>query len=291
MVERALPVLRSVPWRLLLDLAGLVIVGIYAMWWIDRPWNNDARGIYDAWDRGLYALPWLERGAYVYAPPFAQVIWPLARLPFEAFWAAWVTLQVGALILIAGPLLSAVILLLPWPSIPDYPNAVAATIGNGNPQLIMTLGVVAAYRWPAAWALALLMKVTPAVGLLWYVVRREWRNLAMAVGATVVVSGISFAVASDLWLDWFGLLSQATGADARQVELIYLPLAVRLPLALALVGWGAWTDRYWTVPLGVMLSLPAIALGGYAVAVGAIPFLWRGSPSWMRRRPDAATDG
>lgn len=261
-------------WGLLITSAALSVVGIYAAWFVQHPWHNDAYGIYVAWRGGLYDVPWLAHGAYVYAPPFAQLIAPLTLLPWRAFWAVWVGLQLAALLWMTGPRWAAVILLLPWPSIPDYPNAVAGTIGNGNPQLLLAAAIVLAYRYPAAWAAPLLMKVTPGVGLLWYIVRREWRNLAIALGTTAAIVAISFAFAPDLWRQWFGLLGTAAGADPRTVErFVYVPLLVRLPVAILLIAWGARTDRYWTVPIAVMLALPAISLGGLAIAVGAIPFL------------------
>ncbi len=271
---------------------GAAIVLGYAWWLAVAPWHNDAYGFYVAWDGGLYDIPWLEHGAYVYAPPFAQAIGPLLFLPWEAFWAVWVALQTAALLLMAGPVWGAVILLLPWPSLPGYPNAVVATIWNGNPQLLLALGIAAGYRWPAAWALPLLMKVTPAIGLLWFVVRREWRRLAIAVGATAAISLVSAVFAFDLWGQWLSLLTEALSADTLTKEpLLPLVFAVRLPIAAALIAWGAWTDRYWTVPIGCMLALPAIALGGFAVAVAAIPFLGLPlAPRWASIRASDAAD-
>lgn len=270
--------------RLVLSAIGLVVVVVYAWTLAIDPWQNDAYGFYVAWEGGLYDIPWLDHGAYVYAPPFAQLILPLLALPWEAFWAIWVGLQTAALLLLAGPVWAAVILLLPWPSLPGYPNAVVATMWNGNPQLILALGIAAAYRWPGAWALPILMKVTPGIGLLWFVVRREWRRLAIAVGVTAGVSVVSAIFAADLWGQWFGLLAEARSADTLTKErLLPLPLLVRLPIAVVLVVWGARTDRYWTVPVACMLSLPAIALGGFAVLVAALPFLRLPLvPGWFR---------
>jgi hypothetical protein len=180
--------------------------------------------------------------------------------------------------------------------LPDYANPVAATIHNGNLQLVLALAIVAGYRWPAAWAIVIHTKVTPGIGLLWYVARGEWRRLAIAIGATLALAAASFVIAPDLWWRWIGLLREATVADALQKEpVLGLPLLVRLPLAAILIVWGARTDRYWTVPIGAMLALPAIQLGGFAVAVGAIPMLLargrRGSRRSCRRRFDACGAG
>ena len=48
-----------------------------------------------------------------------------------------------------------------------------------------------------------------------------------------------------------------------------VPLLVRLPLAAALVWWGATTDRRWTVPVAATLALPTIWIHGLAMLVAA----------------------
>jgi hypothetical protein len=52
-----------------------------------------------------------------------------------------------------------------------------------------------------------------------------------------------------------------------------IPLWIRLPFALALVVWGARTDRRWTVPVGAMLALPALWYGGLSMLLAVIPLL------------------
>lgn len=256
-----------------LQIAAILIVLYVALTIASRPWNNDAAGIYQAVHGDLYAMPWLDHGAYSYSPVFAQAIKPLTALPWEAFWAGWVGLQVAILLVVARPIPAALLLVLPWFPFAGHPNPVQGTIANGNPQLFMAGAIVLAYRYPSAWAMPLLMKVTPGIGLVWYAARREWRSLAIAIGATLAIAAISVAFTPDLWAQWFGVLRQAMGADAHAVEIIYVPLFVRLPVAAALIFWGARNDRYWTVPIGAMLALPAIAHGGFALAVAAIPFL------------------
>ncbi len=46
----------------------------------------------------------------------------------------------------------------------------------------MAAAIALGFRYPATWAFVLLAKVTPGIGLLWFLVRREWRNLAIALG-------------------------------------------------------------------------------------------------------------
>jgi hypothetical protein len=256
-------------------MGGAIVVVAYAAYiiWLG-PWESDAFGFWHAWTGGLYDVPWLERGAYVYSPAFAHLIAPLTALPWEAFWLIWLGVQLGALLLIAGPAWSGLILLLPWPSIDGYPNAVAATIANGNPQLLLALAMVAGLRWPGAWALPILTKLTPGIGLAWFAARGEWRRLGLALAVTLGVVVASALIGPGLWVDWFGLLGDSTAADTLAKEpILPLPLLARLPFAVAFIAWGARTDRYWAVPIGAMLALPAIQLGGFAIAVAALPFL------------------
>lgn len=65
-------------------------------------------------DGVLYEAPWLaERTGgpipFVYSPAFAQAIAPLAALPLAAFAAAWMGLQLAALVWLAGPVLAGVL--------------------------------------------------------------------------------------------------------------------------------------------------------------------------------------
>jgi Glycosyltransferase family 87 len=276
----------------LLHLAGAVVVVAYLNHFVgDGPWNNDAWGFWNAWVGGLYDIPWLDRWAYVYSPAFAQAIWPLSLLEWPSFWIIWLLLQFAALLLIAGPFWSGVILLLPWPSLVGYPNAAAATIDNGNPQVLLALAIVAGLRWPAAWAVLFLTKVTPGVGVLWFALRGEWRRLGIALAATAVIVVVSFVIEPGLWSEWARLLRAAASANTLEKEpILPLPLVVRGPLAVAVLVWGARTNRYWTVPIACTLALPAIQLGGFAILVAALPFLGLPlTPHWPIRSAEPDT--
>ena len=87
---------------------------------------------------------------------------------------------------------------------------------------------------------------TMAVGLLWFVFRRDYRSLAIALGTTLVIAAVSFAINPGAWADYL---------DARQHEpdaRLALPMAdqIRVPFVLALVIWGSVTCRPWAVALG-----------------------------------------
>jgi hypothetical protein len=53
-----------------------------------------------------------------------------------------------------------------------------------------------------------------------------------------------------------------------------IPFIVRLPMSLALLVWGARTNRAWVVPIAVGWGTPALYLGTYpSMWIAAIPLL------------------
>ena len=202
-------------------------------------------------------------GAYLYSPAFAQLLAPFVILPWPVFCAGWTALLCVVYWRLVGRLALPLLLFIPIPF----------EIVSGNVHLLIAAATVAGFRYPAAWALPLLTKVTPGIGLLWFAVRREWRSLGLAVGATLVVSAVSFIVAPDAWREWLALLVRDAGAPLHTVGWYApVPLLVRLPVAVVVVTWGALTNRRWTVPVAVILSLPIVWLNSLAI-LAALPAL------------------
>lgn len=194
--------------------------------------------------------------AYLYSPAFSQAVEPLRWLGWDGFRTVWRSLDVAALAVFAGPLTGPLLFLRP----------VALEVNLGNIHLLLAAAVVAGFRWPAAWAFVLLTKVTPGVGLVWFAVRREWRQLAIALGATAAIAAVSFVLDPGAWFAWAGVLAAPGQTDAEL--LVTAPLWLRLSAAAALVAWGARTDRRWTVLVGAFLALPAVWLAASAMLVG-----------------------
>lgn len=215
-----------------------------------------------------YALSdWTQPIAYVYSPAFLQLIEPLARLPWLPFFAVWTGVLLLAVRYLAGPRLFAAGLLL-----------AAMELVGGNISLLLTVAIVVGFRWPAAWAFVLLTKVTPGIGLLWFAVRGEWRSLAIALGATAMVAIASAVVMPGAWVQWVELLVSLAGRDGTWAA-VPVPLLIRLPVAVAVVIWGARTDRRWAVPVAAMLALPALWYGSMAMLLGVIALRAPGTPS------------
>ena len=222
-----------------------------------------------------------ELGAFPYTPVAARLFAPASVLPWPAFWWLWSAALIGTVIWLGW---RQALLVLAFPP-------VALELYHGNVHLLIAAAIALGIRYPAAWAFVLLTKATPGVGLVWFAVRREWRSLGIALGATAALVAISLVVDGRLWREWIleGLLPVVNGPT--QQFYIGIPLLFRLPAAALLVAWGARTDRLWTVPAGAALALPVLWLSGLSI-LAAIPAIERlrrdarlGSPA--DTRPEA----
>jgi hypothetical protein len=255
---------------------GLALMGLIIAAWIylvvgDQTWKDiGADGvIYWAVDpANPYAGSFVGgEGAFLYSPAFAQVFWLIGRLPRELFIVGWTILLAVVAIWLARPWPAALLVL----ALP-----ISQEILIGNIHLLLALAIVFGFRWPATWSFVLLTKVTPGVGLVWFVVRREWRALAIAVGATVAIVAVSVAIGGmQPWLDWIALLRRDGGAESWR-------LYVRLAIAAAIVVWGARTDRRWTVPLAALIALPVVWSDSFAMLLGCVALSRRPAPATAR---------
>jgi hypothetical protein len=198
--------------------------------------------------------------AFLYSPAAAQLVAPLTHLPFEAFRLLLGGVSLGALTL-AG---ASYTLLVP---------GVFEDLVRGNIHLLLAAAIIAGFRWPGLWSAMLLTKVTPAVGLLWFAVRREWRALAQVAVVTAVVVAASVLLGGvRLWEEWIRLLATSAESPRTYTYLGIAPpaLILRMPMAVVVVAWGALTNRRWTVPVAAFLALPVIWPSGFAL-LAAVP--------------------
>ncbi len=234
--------------------------------------------------------------AYLYPPLLALLLIPFTALPIDTALAIWVML-VAVLMLLLIPLLS---------RFAGWPIAALAVLGfaqawvtvrmgqiNGIVALLMTLALLDLRRgrseWTGGWlAAGALLKITPAISLATFLVRREWRvvlagaTLALVViaatlpitGAGTWMRGVLFAVTQS-WtarglLSWTALLQRALGRPglllgfpvmalflgltfvrARRVPaLLAMAAAFILPLLIARITWEHHA----------VMALPALAV-------------------------------
>lgn len=250
--------------------AGTLGFDAYAYWGVDPrdPYRANAGAL----------------GAFTYSPVVAWTFSPFGLLPFWQFAWLWTAGLVGTAIWLGGRRPRVVLAVFAFP-------AVALELYHGNVHLLMAAAIALGFRYPVAWSFVLLTKVTPGVGLAWFLVRREWRSLGIALGVTAVLAGASFVVDPDAWRSWIAdsLGATAAGAPLNQFA-IPVPLWARVPAALLLVAWGAQADRRWTVPVAATLALPVLWPSGLAVLAALWPILQErpalrdGSPWWRWAR-------
>ncbi len=204
--------------------------------------------------------------AYLYAPAFAQALAPFKALPWAVFAGLWLLLLALCLVVIAGP----------WGIVVALIPPVLIELQAGNIHLLLALAVGLGLRYPSTWAFVLLTKPTLGVGLLWFLARREWRNLSIALGSIAAVALFSFVLAPSAWSAWIDALIVNAGRPISPdySGVIHIPLLVRLPIAALLVLWGARTDRPWVLGVAATLALPILWINGLAVLL-AIPLLMR----------------
>lgn len=278
--DRALDAL-ALRWRLVrLFPIGIGVV-FAAYYWLQLSASPgsavDAHVYWTANPENLYPHPeLLHENGYNYSPAFEIVIGWGRLLPFEVFAAVWRAVLLVAFLWLAGPLALPMLFLPP----------VASEINAGNIQFLMAAAIVLGFRWPATWSFILLTKVTPGLGLLWFALRRRWRDLAIAIGVTGVIAAATFVVWPDRWFGWIGLL---TAGAPPPVPPYNLPLIPRLAAAAVVVAIAAWRGWRWPVVLAAMLALPAFFFLSPSLLVGIIPFAreWAGRALERRRAASA----
>jgi hypothetical protein len=233
--------------------------------------------------------PYRLDGCFMYSPPVVLVMDAVRSvISFEAFAFLLRTAELLVLIVVTGPAIG-LALFIP---------AVAIELNVANINLLIVGAVLLGFRHPWAWAFVVLTKVTPGVGMLWFAVRREWRNLMIATGATVAIAVASWLAAPDLWR---GYLAGLGGSPDSSIWLIWW----RLPLAALVVVWGARNDHRWALIVAVFLAMPRWYFLSPVILVGlfplvtlprplplatlaAVPALLRHRPLWGARSGAAA---
>jgi hypothetical protein len=215
-------------------------------------WSVDPSDPYQSQVGGL--------AAFNYSPVIATVFGAFKILPWPAFIWLWTALQLATVVWLGG---SRFLWLLAFPP-------VALEIYHGNVHLLIAACIVLGFRYPASWAFILLTKVTPGVGLLWFVFRREWRSLAIALGVTAAIAIPTMILRPELWFEWFEALLHAQGGPQLASGIFAVPLIPRLVVAVVLLWWGARSDRTWVVPIAVALGLPVLWDHGMAIMLASI---------------------
>lgn len=275
-MERTLPATWRLPaleWRRALNAASLLIVAGFWLIVASHPMVNDAHTYWYSTQPGveLYGRQWnVEADAYVYSPVFAIALKTLTWLPFATFHVIWTGVLTLTLIWLVGPIWAVVALLIP--------GFAGYEIVLGNVNLLIAAAVVLGLSGRSAtWAFPLFTKVTPAVGMLWHLARREWSALASVTGVSVVLGLASLVLLPQAWPAWIGVLQ--TQGPPLPDALLVIPIIVRLPLAAALVLLAAYRDWRWLVAVAVWLAIPNWSVLPSLTVLLAIPRLLQVGPA------------
>jgi hypothetical protein len=255
------------PWRHLLTMLG---IGAAAITFVSLTQSGGTPvDAYNYWHIDPAHPYTMGENKFVYTPVAAQVLTPFLNLPFATFVALVRLIDLAALIALAGPATLFALFLPP----------VAAEINAANINFPMGLAIVAAFRWPSLFAVPLLTKVTPGVGVLWFAVRREWRAFAIAIVATTALVVVSFLANPSLWVQYGEFLANGTSGVGWPFP---YPWWLRMPIAIVLVIWGARTNRRWVVPAAALVALPRIYFQSPALLLAVLPTLYGGWASIER---------
>ena len=179
-------------------------------------------------------------GAYLYTPAFAQAVRPLTLLPLAAFSVLWIGAEAAVFAWLLRP--------LGWQwGIPAF-LLCAPELGWGNVYAFYALTLAVGLRRPAVWAIPLLTKLSPAIGIVWFIARREWRSLAVACGTGCAVALVSFAIAPADWSEWVSFLRAHSTATAE--------LRVIVGAVVAVIA--ARRDQRWLLVPAMILACPLI---------------------------------
>ena len=253
--------------------AAVRLLGLY-------PWNERIFDLWAYWSTGTdldyaAARPGAS-GAFIYSPAFAHLIAPLTAFPLPIFSALWTAILAAALYWLTGWRAFFVGVLAP----------ITMSLAIGQTDVLMAAAIVLGFRWPAAWLLPILTKLTPGIGLLWFAARREWRSLGIALGATLALAGLSFAIDPGAWLGWFAMLGRMEFPTTGDGVFLPIPVWIRLPLMAMLIVWGARSNRRWVLPVAVCFSLPTVWLNTPTILVAILPLLDWGADApagrWLR---------
>lgn len=248
---------------------GLVAAGLLFLLYLFAVVGSQVKSFsFDAWAYWSvqlphpYNVPLGELGSFLYSPPIALLFSLFGAVPWWVFLWGWMAALLGTVIWLGGRWTLAILAFPP----------VALELYHGNIHLFIAAALALGFAYPWTWSFILLTKTTSGIGLLWFVVRREWRQLAIAIGVTAAIAAASFVIAPSLWFEWIRFVS-ADVQGTPDGTIVPVPLWARLIIAAAIVIWGARTNRQWTVAVAATVALPVLWITGFAVLAGAVPEL------------------
>ena len=179
-----------------------------------------------------------EGDAFLYSPLFAQAAHLVTWLPWPVYLALWTASAVAAYVWLLRP--------LRWVWAVPLAALAIEDVTLGNTTWLLALLAVAGMRRAAWWVPIAFTKVPAGVGILWHVVRRDWRGVASAVALGAGLLAVSFALSPQMWIAYVELMR---GLGSPEV-------AARTAVAAVMVVLAARSDRPWLVPVALVVCAP-----------------------------------
>lgn len=222
----------------------------------------------------LYNSPVLARDAYLYSPLFAQVIWPVTRLPWPLFGILWSLLAGGTFVWLLRPLR------LRW-FLPAF-VATLPEVVTGNVYALMAAALVLGVASGPPWVFLGLTKIVPGgIGVVWLSLTRQWRALLAGAASAVVLVGLSALLSPGLWRDWVEFLLHGSTPASNSISSPLLTL-VLTGTGLALVVVAAFRRSPWLLAVAAILLSPTIGLNTLTL-LAAVPRLRQAAEPTLSR--------
>jgi Glycosyltransferase family 87 len=220
--------------------------------------------------------------AYLYPPPLAQALVPVAAVvPSCLFSAGWTVLMGLALFWLAGRDVIRALAIVAFP-----PVAVEFWFRNVH-LFLAVLVVVGLRRAGAAFAVGAAIKVSPALGIPYQAVRREWRNVAIAIAVGAAMLATSVVLSPDAWRAYVDF---ALSVDPlQQSSFVAIPFPIRAAAGFALALIAGRLPRWAGDPLlvvAVTLALPSLWFTGLSLLVAIVPLVAAENQARAERLPE-----
>ena len=207
--------------------------------------------------------------AYLYPPPLAQVLVPVAAVvPDWLFSVGWTILMGLALFWLAGRDILRALALVAFPP-------VAVEFWFRNVHLFLAVLVVLGLRRASGWfAVGAAIKVSPVLGVPYLAVRGRWRDAAIAAGIGLAMLVASVLISPDAWRAYLDFVLSTN--PLQQSSFVAVPLPVRGAAGILLALVAGRLPRRLGDPLlvvAVTLALPSLWFTGLSLLVAVVPLI------------------
>ena len=180
---------------------------------------------------------------YPYPPLLAILFRPLALLPFEAAAAIWEVLVIASFVVTVwwiGPRRRET-----WLALGVLAFPIAWCLAIGQAQVLLTLFTAIGAPWSIA--LALNIKLFPALIALWWIGRREWRSLGLFAATMAGLALFQLVLAPQATLDYLTAITLKQVGAVRNISpyavspilwAVLVAAGVLLTVRLAPTRWG-----------------------------------------------------